>query len=92
MRERLVARQRWTDGKSRQDRRSARDRRVRDIAHPESAEQAADVADILASLGVKDSTPMFEIWNKLDLLPPEERAPRVADLTAALGWTGRATI
>jgi GTP-binding protein HflX len=41
---------------------------VRDIAHPESAEQAADVADILTSLGVKASTPQFEIWNKLDLV------------------------
>ena len=39
---------------------------VRDIAHPESAEQAADVADILASLGVKSEVPQFEIWNKLD--------------------------
>ncbi|WP_246566890.1 GTPase HflX [Gemmobacter fulva] len=41
---------------------------VRDIAHPESAEQAADVTDILASLGVKAATPMFEVWNKLDLV------------------------
>nr|WP_308429862.1 GTPase HflX [Gemmobacter lanyuensis] len=41
---------------------------VRDIAHPESAEQAADVADILGSLGVKGETPMFEVWNKLDLV------------------------
>jgi GTP-binding protein HflX len=41
---------------------------VRDIAHPESAEQAADVMDILTSLGVKAATPQFEIWNKLDLV------------------------
>ncbi len=41
---------------------------VRDISHPESAEQAADVAEILASLGVKGETPMFEVWNKLDLV------------------------
>nr|WP_091301044.1 GTPase HflX [Gemmobacter aquatilis] len=41
---------------------------VRDIAHPETVEQAADVADILASLGVKGGTPMFEVWNKLDLV------------------------
>ena len=41
---------------------------VRDIAHPESAEQAADVADILASLGVNKATPMLEVWNKLDLV------------------------
>ena len=47
---------------------------VRDIAHPESAEQAADVADILTSLGVKADTPQLEIWNKLDLVPIEARA------------------
>lgn len=41
---------------------------VRDIAHPESAEQAADVADILASLGVDKTVPQLEIWNKLDLV------------------------
>jgi GTP-binding protein HflX len=41
---------------------------VRDISHPESAEQAADVMEILHSLGVKDSAPMFEVWNKLDLV------------------------
>ncbi|WP_050786777.1 GTPase HflX [Rhodobacter ferrooxidans] len=41
---------------------------VRDISHPESAEQAADVAKILAALGVKAATPQIEIWNKLDLV------------------------
>ncbi|WP_246032869.1 GTPase HflX [Falsirhodobacter xinxiangensis] len=41
---------------------------VRDIAHPESAEQAADVGDILTSLGVDPKVPMFEVWNKLDLV------------------------
>ena len=41
---------------------------VRDIAHPESAEQAADVGDILTSLGVDPGIPMFEVWNKLDLV------------------------
>jgi GTP-binding protein HflX len=41
---------------------------VRDISHPESAEQAADVADILQVLGVKSATPMIEVWNKLDLV------------------------
>jgi GTPase len=46
---------------------------VRDIAHPETNEQAADVADILQSLGVGPATPMFEIWNKLDLVAPSER-------------------
>jgi GTP-binding protein HflX len=46
---------------------------VRDISHPESAEQAADVADILASLGVNKSIPMLEIWNKLDLVDASQR-------------------
>ncbi len=47
---------------------------VRDISHPETAEQAQDVADILASLGVKDATPVIEVWNKLDLVPASARA------------------
>ncbi len=47
---------------------------VRDISHPESAEQAQDVAEILASLGVKPSVPQFEVWNKLDLVDPAARA------------------
>jgi len=51
---------------------------VRDIAHPESAEQAADVTDILASLGVKGETPMIEVWNKLDLLDAATRDRLVA--------------
>jgi GTPase len=45
---------------------------VRDISHPESAEQAADVNDILASLGVRKTVPMFEVWNKLDLVDPSQ--------------------
>jgi GTP-binding protein HflX len=46
---------------------------VRDISHPETAEQAQDVAEILASLGVKASVPQFEVWNKLDLVDPTAR-------------------
>jgi len=46
---------------------------VRDIAHPETGEQAQDVADILQSLGVGPATPMYEVWNKLDLTAPAER-------------------
>ncbi|MGJ5620844.1 GTPase HflX [Sulfitobacter sp. MF3-043] len=44
---------------------------VRDISHAETEEQAQDVRDILASLGVPAETRTFEVWNKLDLLPPE---------------------
>jgi GTPase len=58
---------------------------VRDIAHPESAEQAADVADILTSLGVKATTPMIEVWNKLDLVEPSLKASLVAQSTGISG-------
>ncbi|WP_412917533.1 GTPase HflX [Pseudogemmobacter blasticus] len=51
---------------------------VRDISHPETAEQAADVADILASLGVTSATPQIEVWNKLDLVGPSDREALVA--------------
>ncbi len=46
---------------------------VRDISHAESGEQAADVTDILESLGVTEDTPQLEVWNKIDLLDPERR-------------------
>ena len=51
---------------------------VRDISHPETAEQAADVTEILASLGVNPSVPIFEVWNKLDLVEPASREALVA--------------
>jgi GTP-binding protein HflX len=41
---------------------------VRDISHPETAEQAADVMDILTSLKVDPKVPVIEVWNKLDLV------------------------
>ena len=43
---------------------------VRDISHVETEEQAADVRAILDGLGVDESTPMLEIWNKTDQLDP----------------------
>jgi GTP-binding protein HflX len=51
---------------------------VRDISHPETAEQAADVADILASLGVGASTRLIEVWNKLDRVDPTAREALLA--------------
>ena len=42
---------------------------VRDISHAETEEQAADVAAILRSLGVSETAPMIEVWNKIDRLP-----------------------
>jgi GTPase len=47
---------------------------VRDIAHAETEAQAADVAAILADLGVSKDVPLFEVWNKTDLLGAEARA------------------
>jgi GTP-binding protein HflX len=46
---------------------------VRDIAHPETEEQAKDVETILEDLGVARTTPLIEVWNKIDLLDPAER-------------------
>jgi GTP-binding protein HflX len=41
---------------------------VRDISHPETVQQARDVDTIMAGLGVEESVPQIEVWNKLDLL------------------------
>ena len=46
---------------------------VRDISHPESEDQAADVRTILDSLGVVETVPQIEVWNKIDLLAPDDR-------------------
>ncbi len=42
---------------------------VRDIAHPDSNAQAADVGTVLKEIGA--DAPMIEAWNKLDLLDPD---------------------
>jgi GTP-binding protein HflX len=48
---------------------------VRDIASPESAQQADDVMKVLAELGIHpgDGRSIIEMWNKIDLLGPSER-------------------
>lgn len=67
---------------------------VRDIAHAETVEQARDVASILTDLGVTKETPMIEVWNKIDLLPAEQReamintADRKDDIFAISAVTG----
>ena len=58
---------------------------VRDIAHPETSEQAADVADILGQLGVDPSVAMFEVWNKLDLVEPSAREALLAQAENRVG-------
>jgi GTPase len=55
---------------------------VRDVANPASADQKAQVEDVLTDLGVieepggEGTIPILEAWNKADLLLPDERAMR----------------
>jgi GTP-binding protein HflX len=47
---------------------------VRDIASLESAAQAADVRTVLDRLGVDlEDRSILEVWNKIDLLPADDR-------------------
>ena len=52
---------------------------VRDISHPETDDQSANVLGILNDLGVQEATPQIEIWNKIDVLDDEARAAREAE-------------
>ena len=47
---------------------------VRDIAHPDSGAQAADVAQVLSEIGIEagKGTAILEVWNKLDMLSAAE--------------------
>jgi GTP-binding protein HflX len=48
---------------------------VRDVSHGETEAQAGDVAVVLRELGIDpdDTRRIIEVWNKADLLSPEER-------------------
>ena len=48
---------------------------VRDLSHPDTEAQAADVADVLTALGVTESSRhrRLEAWNKADQLPADAR-------------------
>jgi GTP-binding protein HflX len=70
---------------------------IRDVSHPDSDAQAADVEGVLASLGLDEpgSPPRLEVWNKLDLLGGEdrlatineaERRGDVVTVSALEGW------
>ncbi|HEX8482626.1 MAG TPA: GTPase HflX [Allosphingosinicella sp.] len=52
---------------------------VRDIAHPDTEAQRADVEKVLSEIGVSLDSPRLEIWNKLDLLDDDRRAEVAAD-------------
>ncbi len=49
---------------------------VRDIVHPESAAQRADVLEVLREIGVDEggAQQVIEVWNKIDLMSEEDRA------------------
>jgi GTPase len=52
---------------------------VRDIAHPDSAAQRVDVEAVLAEIGVAETTPRIEAWNKLDLIDGDAHEEMLAD-------------
>ena len=57
---------------------------VRDISHPDSDAQRDDVESVLSDLGLAESVErgLFEVWNKIDLLPEAERAAALARANA----------
>ena len=72
---------------------------VRDMAHPDRDAQKEDVETVLTQLGAgpedEGAPPLIEAWNKVDLLPGEEREALVAEagrredvipLSALTGW------
>jgi GTP-binding protein HflX len=54
---------------------------VRDMAHPDSDAQAADVETVLENLGLAEekSPPRLEVWNKIDLLDADTRQALLND-------------
>jgi GTP-binding protein HflX len=48
---------------------------VRDVSHGETEAQAGDVQGVLRDLGIdpNDTHRIIEVWNKADLLPPDEK-------------------
>ena len=67
---------------------------VRDVAHPDTEAQRADVEAVLGEIGVAETTPRVEAWNKLDLLDDDQRADLLAqaarrdDVVAVSALTG----
>ena len=67
---------------------------VRDISHDNTENQAAEVKKVLRNLGISESTPVLELWNKMDIVEPEklnglkniaERRLSVCSLSAMTG-------
>lgn len=70
---------------------------VRDMSHPDREAQAADVEDVLTSLGIGEGEgpARLEAWNKIDLLKNDERQALLAEaqrrddvipISALTGW------
>ena len=67
---------------------------VRDVAHPDSTAQRADVTTVLDNM-VEDHAldaewreRCFEVLNKIDLLPPEAPSPDIAGAVGVSALTG----
>ncbi|HVY18532.1 MAG TPA: GTPase HflX [Bauldia sp.] len=67
---------------------------VRDIAHPDSEAQAADVAAVLTELDVDVKAPakVIEVWNKIDQLAADRRPARVTPPNANGEGSGPAIV
>jgi GTP-binding protein HflX len=77
---------------------------VRDIAHPDSDAQRADVLSVLAEIGIGPESeegqgaPIVEVWNKLDALDAEEHdrvlaeAARTDDVIPVSALTGEGIV
>lgn len=52
---------------------------VRDVAHPDTTAQKADVEAVLAEIGVSEATPRIEAWNKIDLFDGPDRDHLLAE-------------
>ncbi len=65
---------------------------VRDIAHPDTEAQAADVYHTLEAIGLDPNAgiEIMEVWNKIDLLTDEDRAalPDRADIVPVSAVSG----
>ena len=46
---------------------------VRDISHDNTENQAVEVKKVLRKLGISESTPVLELWNKMDIVEPEKQ-------------------
>lgn len=68
---------------------------VRDVAHADTLAQKADVEAVLSELGVSETTPRIEVWNKVDLVDPDARdemlseAARREDVVALSALSGK---